>query len=184
MTSSPGCTTRPGSIGRDGTYTELCLSCVLCVQVLEICRFACEVNADSAQFPADWLFHYRWGKGKECRMPDGNTITFETVGGRTSAIVSKVQLKTRQGAVVKTEAEGKKPKPTPKPKAKPKKKAAEVKVDSEAEDSEEAEMAVAIATSLKEQEALQGAANKMPQKKKRAAKAAAGAPIKRKRGRG
>jgi formamidopyrimidine-DNA glycosylase len=55
---------------------------------------ACKVNADSDKFPRDWLFHYRWGKGKktaENRMPDGSHISFVTVGGRTSAVVSAVQ---------------------------------------------------------------------------------------------
>ncbi|KAI9193359.1 DNA glycosylase/AP lyase [Polychytrium aggregatum] len=54
---------------------------------------ALAVNADSDRFPADWMFHYRWSKGKKTqpKMPDGRWITFETVGGRTSAIVKAVQ---------------------------------------------------------------------------------------------
>ena len=61
-----------------------------CIQ--DVCTTACSVNADSKQFPAGWLFHYRWGKGKgDCIMPNGDAISFETVAGRTSAIVSRVQ---------------------------------------------------------------------------------------------
>ena len=41
------------------------------------------------------MFHTRWGKGKSASHDyHGNLITFDTVGGRTSAIVSAVQKKT------------------------------------------------------------------------------------------
>jgi hypothetical protein len=30
----------------------------------DVCQKACAVNADSRQFPSDWLFHLRWGKGR------------------------------------------------------------------------------------------------------------------------
>ncbi|KAI9599373.1 hypothetical protein BDF19DRAFT_410033 [Syncephalis fuscata] len=79
-------------------------------QVHAICKQACAVNADSKQFPADWLFHRRWGKGREKRnkqqdtddeasnnghrgpvTTEGHPITFETVGGRTSAVVLALQ---------------------------------------------------------------------------------------------
>jgi len=63
-------------------------------QTIQVCTHACKVNADSTQFPAGWMFHYRWGKGKETPvMPDGNRIVFETHGGRTSALIPKLQLK-------------------------------------------------------------------------------------------
>lgn len=86
---------------------------------------ACEVNADSALFPTNWLFKWRWGKGAKKKKkavsstngdvkveqpaflalvgnivtivtdvePDGSpaTITFVTVGGRTSAVVTELQ---------------------------------------------------------------------------------------------
>ncbi|KAJ3023609.1 hypothetical protein HKX48_002157 [Thoreauomyces humboldtii] len=65
-------------------------------QMSFVVRTAVGVNADSHQFPKDWLFHYRWGKGRtktrEAEMPDGSAIIFETVGGRTSAIVPSVQV--------------------------------------------------------------------------------------------
>lgn len=38
-------------------------------------------------FPAGWLFHNRWSKGKKEAKHDGNIIKFVTVGGRTTAYV-------------------------------------------------------------------------------------------------
>merc|ERR1719204_1669241 len=52
---------------------------------------ACKVNADYKKFPKGWLFHYRWGKGKDAKDVNGNRIEFVTVGGRTSAFVPKFQ---------------------------------------------------------------------------------------------
>lgn len=61
----------------------------------EICRVACECTCSFTSFPVEWLFHTRWGKGKSASHDyHGNLITFDTVGGRTSAIVSAVQKKT------------------------------------------------------------------------------------------
>ena len=60
------------------------------------------------EFPKEWLFHYRWFKGKSSngtnnKMPDGKTITFATVGGRTTAIVkSKQKLFTSSNSKKKT----------------------------------------------------------------------------------
>ena len=66
------------------------------VSVLDI---ACAADADYKHFPPDWLFHFRWGKGKDgSTMPDGSHITFITVGGRTSAVVLKRQGAPRKGA--------------------------------------------------------------------------------------
>jgi formamidopyrimidine-DNA glycosylase len=74
--------------------------------ILSVCKHAVSVDAESAQFPKTWLFHYRWSKGKEPqKMPNGNRITFETVGGRTSAIVVDEQKKGQGGVKVE---EGKK----------------------------------------------------------------------------
>lgn len=70
------------------------------LSIRHVIEFACKVNADSEKFPDTWLFHYRWFKGKKsgcsvAKMPNGDLIRFETVGGRTSAIVPAVQkLKT------------------------------------------------------------------------------------------
>ena len=73
--------------------------------IVHVCKVAVDLLADSDQFPDDWLFKHRWGKGKkDPKLPNGAKITFLTVGGRTSAVVPSVQKKT--GAVagdVKTE---------------------------------------------------------------------------------
>ncbi|TBU58805.1 hypothetical protein BD310DRAFT_818463, partial [Dichomitus squalens] len=84
----------------------------LYTQTAEVCRFAVSVNADDSQFPDDWLFRHRWGKGKKEKhtlkltsalraitdrclgpQPDGKpaTIKWVTVGGRTSAYVAELQ---------------------------------------------------------------------------------------------
>jgi hypothetical protein len=62
--------------------------------LIEVVKTACECNADSSLYPKEWLFHYRWvnGKSKAVVPKDfyGNTIKFETVGSRTSAVVEAV----------------------------------------------------------------------------------------------
>lgn len=67
-----------------------------------VCTTSIDVLADSEQFPEHWLFKHRWGKGKKNQpsvLPNGDKITFLTVGGRTSAVVPAVQKKT--GTVAK-----------------------------------------------------------------------------------
>ena len=62
-----------------------------------VCSLAVETKADSSQFPDEWLFKHRWGKGKKDsanRLANGAKIVFMTVGGRTSAVVPSVQKKT------------------------------------------------------------------------------------------
>ncbi|KAL4913406.1 DNA glycosylase/AP lyase [Aspergillus aurantiobrunneus] len=62
-----------------------------------VCSTSVEVLADSEKFPEHWLFKHRWGKGKKNKsstLPNGETITFITVGGRTTAVVPSVQKKT------------------------------------------------------------------------------------------
>ncbi|BGP29940.1 hypothetical protein JCM10296v2_001692 [Rhodotorula toruloides] len=69
-------------------------------QIQSVVNTAVAVDADAQKFPKDWLFKFRWGKGKrkkegdEFVLPDGSTstISFVTVGGRTSAVVDKVQV--------------------------------------------------------------------------------------------
>lgn len=62
-----------------------------------VCATSVDLLADSEKFPEDWLFKHRWGKGKKNQpavLPNGEKITFLTVGGRTSAVVPSVQKKT------------------------------------------------------------------------------------------
>jgi formamidopyrimidine-DNA glycosylase len=56
-----------------------------------------DLLAESSQFPEEWLFKHRWGKGKRIKkkeLPNGEKIVYITVGGRTSAVVPSVQKKT------------------------------------------------------------------------------------------
>ncbi|GAA6062453.1 hypothetical protein JCM10212_005356 [Sporobolomyces blumeae] len=67
-------------------------------QIVNVTNTAVRADADASRFPSDWLFQYRWSKGKKGRgdfvLPDGttSTISFVTVGGRTSAVVDRVQV--------------------------------------------------------------------------------------------
>jgi len=67
-------------------------------QAFGIIKQACKVNADYTKFPKEWLFLYRWGKGKDAKDFFGNRIEFQTVGGRTSAFVPKFQKEKIQNA--------------------------------------------------------------------------------------
>ena len=83
-----------------------------------VCGTAVDLLADSDQFPEDWLFKHRWGKGKKDASNEinGEKIAFLTVGGRTSAVVPSRQKKTgavakdMNEAVVKDEEREEKPK--------------------------------------------------------------------------
>jgi len=60
-----------------------------------VCQTAVDELGDSDQFPEDWIFHHRWGKGKGAsHMPNGDKLAFITVGGRTSCYAPEVQKKT------------------------------------------------------------------------------------------
>lgn len=49
------------------------------------------VGADKEQLPETWLFHRRWGDSDFEATADGAPIVRETIGGRTTAWVPKVQ---------------------------------------------------------------------------------------------
>ncbi|KEF56485.1 formamidopyrimidine-DNA glycosylase [Exophiala aquamarina CBS 119918] len=100
-----------------------------------ICSTAVDLLGDSDQFPEDWLFKHRWGKGKKGTsntMPSGEKILFLTVGGRTSAVVPSVQRKTGPVAKEMSEAEGAIDDEKPK-KSKGKKRKAEMEENEQAE---------------------------------------------------
>lgn len=69
----------------------------------EAIRYVCQTAVDKLgepdELPRDWIFHYRWGKGKNSagKLPSGETLAFVTVGGRTSCFAPALQKKT--GAV-------------------------------------------------------------------------------------
>ncbi|KAF2018595.1 hypothetical protein BU24DRAFT_447259 [Aaosphaeria arxii CBS 175.79] len=116
--------------------------------MMYVCNTACgpEVMGDSDKFPEDWLMKHRWGKGKKDsnKLPNGDKITFLKVGGRTSAIVPRVQKKT--GAVAgdvsgaSSSAEDEK---DTKPRAENKRKKAAIKEEEEEAGEEGEEAAVA-----------------------------------------
>ncbi|KAI1649379.1 Formamidopyrimidine-DNA glycosylase N-terminal domain-containing protein [Daldinia loculata] len=61
-----------------------------------VCETAVEKLGDSDEFPEDWLFKHRWGKGKKdsaTTLPNGDKIIHITVGGRTTCVVPSVQKK-------------------------------------------------------------------------------------------
>mgnify|MGYP003705973097 CR=1 FL=1 len=61
--------------------------------VKSIVGLACKANGDSALFPKMWLFHYRWSKNKSGVKygPTEETLVFQNVAGRTTAIVPSIQ---------------------------------------------------------------------------------------------
>ena len=73
-----------------------------------ICGTSVDLLANSEEYPEDWLFKHRWGKGKKDApktLPNGEKITFLTVGARTSAVVPSMQKKTGPVAKEMSEAE-------------------------------------------------------------------------------
>lgn len=62
--------------------------------LISVVAKACEVDAESEKFPADWLFHYRWqNKTAGTQKSPLGIIHFATVGGRTTAFVPARQRK-------------------------------------------------------------------------------------------
>ncbi|KAB8339338.1 hypothetical protein FH972_022271 [Carpinus fangiana] len=74
--------------------------------LLDVCKTACDVLGDSSRFPTDWLMIHRWSKAKNgkgsTKLPNGETLSFVTVGGRTSAFVAQRQKKS--GATAESRA--------------------------------------------------------------------------------
>ncbi|KAH6647561.1 Formamidopyrimidine-DNA glycosylase N-terminal domain-containing protein [Truncatella angustata] len=73
-----------------------------------VCDIAVELLGDSEQFPPDWLFNHRWGKGKKdhsTTLPNGEKIVFITVGGRTSCVAPSRQKKTGKATIPDTKEE-------------------------------------------------------------------------------
>ncbi|KAK4180124.1 hypothetical protein QBC36DRAFT_205530 [Triangularia setosa] len=68
--------------------------------LFEVIRYVCQTAVaklgDYHQFPADWLFKHRWGKGGKVAkcLPGGEPLAFLTVGGRTSCYAPGLQKKT------------------------------------------------------------------------------------------
>lgn len=60
-------------------------------KLLAIVRKSIAVNANYDLYPRTWLFHHRWGKSKDAQTWNKGKIVFDTIGGRTTAWVPKVQ---------------------------------------------------------------------------------------------
>ncbi|KAL1841654.1 hypothetical protein VTJ49DRAFT_6760 [Mycothermus thermophilus] len=134
--------------------------------IRHVCQFAVDKLGDSDQFPEDWLFHYRWGKGQKGavgHLPSGEKLAFLTVGGRTSCYVPALQKKSGHIApgvkeeFVESETEETKPKKA----ARSKGSKAEVKEDQKTKRKVKAEEEV----------------DEPPAKKKRGAQKNASAPV-------
>ncbi|MEC7523398.1 MAG: DNA-formamidopyrimidine glycosylase family protein [Myxococcota bacterium] len=57
----------------------------------DVVRLAVEADARAERFPAEWLFHRRWGKDPDARTADGHVVEFIEVAGRTTAWVPTKQ---------------------------------------------------------------------------------------------
>jgi len=64
--------------------------------VQQVIKEAVEADADYHRFPGSWLFHQRWitGKDRVGVKCDGHPVAWTEVGGRTTAFVPSLQLKT------------------------------------------------------------------------------------------
>ena len=60
-------------------------------KLLSIIETSVGFEADYDLYPKRWLFHHRWGKGKNAQDYRGRPLLFETIGGRTTAWVPDVQ---------------------------------------------------------------------------------------------
>lgn len=60
-------------------------------KLLGVIRLAVRVHADYERFPANWMFHQRWGKGTKQNRIGHHPIVHDTVGGRTTAWVPALQ---------------------------------------------------------------------------------------------
>ena len=76
--------TRPGNqLSRDEVER-------LRARLQSVIEAAVAVEADKARFPADWLFHQRWGRTRDPSI-GGSSIVRETIAGRTTAWVPDSQ---------------------------------------------------------------------------------------------
>lgn len=122
-----------------------------------VCQLACDKLGDSDQFPEDWMFHYRWGKGKKgaaSHLPNGERLAFLKVGGRTSCYAPDVQKNTghivegvKEEPIVSDDDEPKK-----KPAAKSKAKAKMEEADGTDEEPKKRKSAIKSKAKLKQEE--------------------------------
>lgn len=66
---------------------------------------AVAVNAETAKLPKPWLIQVRWDR--TTTTLDGKSVSYSTIAGRTTAVVSSVQRKGGSGRTKKKEIKGK-----------------------------------------------------------------------------
>lgn len=69
---------------------------LLSKSIIDVLQVAIARKANSEVFPDTWIFHVRWDKGDKDgpkAMPNGDKVIYITVGGRTTAVVEKIQVK-------------------------------------------------------------------------------------------
>mmetsp|Transcript_12405 Transcript_12405/g.29536 ORF Transcript_12405/g.29536 Transcript_12405/m.29536 type:complete len:388 (+) Transcript_12405:1679-2842(+) len=77
----------------DQTYLTMEEATSLLDTLLTILQIAVKALKEGKDFPKEWLFHYRWNKKKTTKDQKGQTVTYLTSGGRTSAVVASIQKK-------------------------------------------------------------------------------------------
>jgi formamidopyrimidine-DNA glycosylase len=60
-------------------------------RLLSVIRHAVACGADAERFPKSWLFHVRWGRTPGATTRRGDPLSYDTVGGRTTAWVPSRQ---------------------------------------------------------------------------------------------
>jgi formamidopyrimidine-DNA glycosylase len=64
-------------------------------KILDIIKVATHCAYNNDDYPQHWLYHQRWrGKKTGGKMADGSDIYFETISGRTTAVVTPLKIKT------------------------------------------------------------------------------------------
>lgn len=76
---------------RTGASLSLEEVSALRAHILKILETAVDAGADEHKYPADWLFHVRWGGGRGGEFHLGKRLVRETIGGRTTAWIPEVQ---------------------------------------------------------------------------------------------
>ncbi|HEY3067712.1 MAG TPA: DNA-formamidopyrimidine glycosylase family protein [Methylomirabilota bacterium] len=75
---------------RAGTLDELEIR-RLRAKIKAVVATAVRLGSDSDRYPRTWLFHHRWGRNAAAITGRGEKIRHDTIGGRTTAWVPKVQ---------------------------------------------------------------------------------------------
>jgi formamidopyrimidine-DNA glycosylase len=75
---------------RAGTLSELEIR-RLRAKIKAVVATAVRLGSDSDRYPRTWLFHHRWGRNAAAMTGRGEKIRHDTIAGRTTAWVPKVQ---------------------------------------------------------------------------------------------